>query len=74
MPVTPSQCGGCQGKGSHARHCPRNPHYSYARELADKAENLGDLIGATNPAAANACYRASGLLALQAAKGVEYVE
>lgn len=67
MPVPPSQCGGCQGKGAHARHCTRNPAYSYARELADEAENLGDLIGPSNMAAANACYRASGLLRGQAA-------
>jgi hypothetical protein len=62
-------CGGCSGIGSHRRHCINNPNYSREAELADAAENLGDNIGANNPAAANACYRAAALLRANAADG-----
>ena len=57
-----TDCGGCQGLGSHARDCTANPNYSYRRVLAERAEDLGDTIGSRDPAAANACYRAAGLL------------
>ena len=59
------ECGGCKGIGSHRRHCRKNPDYSREREWADEAENLGDQIGPNNMAAANACYRAAGLLRRQ---------
>lgn len=59
------RCGGCLGKGSHQRHCPKNPTYSRARELADRAEDIGDSIGGNDPVAANHCYAAAGLLRAQ---------
>lgn len=55
-------CGGCEGIGSHRRHCPRNPNYDRRLEWADAAEQLGDRIGPNNYAAANYCYAAAGLL------------
>ena len=71
MPVKPADCGGCQGLGNHRRHCRKNPDYTYERELADQAENLGDIIGANCCGAANACYRAAGLLNKQAEEKLE---
>lgn len=55
-------CGGCAGMGSHRKHCPRNPNYTYLGYLADLAEDMGDRIGGTDPGAANHCYAASGIL------------
>lgn len=55
-------CGGCQGLGSHLRHCRHNPEYTYVRELSDAAEALGDRIGPNHTGAANHCYAAAGLL------------
>lgn len=54
------ECGGCQGLGAHRRHCPHNPDYTPWRELADKAETLGDRIGSNDMGAANRCYAVAG--------------
>lgn len=62
MAVTTERCGGCQDIGSHRRHCRKNPNYNRYLELADRAENLGDEIGANDPGLANIAYRLSGLL------------
>lgn len=64
--MTAEDCGGCRDEGSHRRHCRQNPDYSRELELADMAENLGDMIGPNNMSAANACYRAAGLLRVDA--------
>jgi hypothetical protein len=64
--MSQEDCGGCRGEGAHRRHCRNNPDYSRAAELADMAEDLGDQIGPNNMAAANLCYRAAGLLRLDA--------
>jgi hypothetical protein len=61
-----TDCGGCQGLGSHRRHCKQNPDYSREREWADQAEDLGDMVGPNCMGAANALYRAAGLLRDQA--------
>ena len=60
-----SDCGGCEGIGSHRKHCRKNPDYSREREWADSCETLGDIIGPNNVFAANACYRAAGHLRRQ---------
>lgn len=60
-----ADCGGCNGLGNHRRDCPQNPEYTHARMLADRAESLGDQIGASNPGAANHLYAAAGLLMVQ---------
>lgn len=60
-----AMCGGCQGLGSHRRHCPRNPNYDIRLMWADRAEDIGDSIGPNNMGAANHCYTAAGLLRQQ---------
>lgn len=55
-------CGGCQGLGSHRRHCPQNPTFDRRRLWADQAEDVADKIGPNHHEAANLCYAAAGLL------------
>lgn len=57
-----TDCGGCQGLGSHRRHCPRSPTYNRWLELADQAEDLGDRIGSNDMGAANMAYGLAGRL------------
>lgn len=59
-----SECGGCQGLGSHRRHCPRNPNYDYRLKLADDAETLGDRVSGIDHALANHCWFVAGGLRL----------
>jgi hypothetical protein len=54
-----NSCGGCQGQGSHQRHCPRHPDYHPWRRLAEQAENIGDTIGGNDPGLANQAYALS---------------
>lgn len=58
------ECGGCQGLGAHWRWCPEvvGRRASHLGVLAERAEDLGDTIGANEPGAANACYRAASIL------------
>lgn len=51
-----SGCGGCQGLGSHQRHCPRHPQYTVYLPMADAAEDIGDRIGGNDPGLANHAY------------------
>jgi hypothetical protein len=55
--ATDDGCGGCRGAGAHRRYCPRHPDYHPWRRLADRAEDIGDGIGGTDPGLANAAYR-----------------
>lgn len=66
-----TECGGCRGLGNHQRHCRQNPDYTYARQLADQAERIGDQIGSNNTGAANHCYIAARLLMEQHRQIVE---
>lgn len=57
-------CGGCAGIGSHKRWC-KAEHGHAAHRLgrqSAKAEALADEVGSNHPEAANALYRAAGLL------------
>lgn len=55
-----TDCGGCQGLGSHQRYCPRNPDYHPWRRLADQAEGIGDTIGSNDTGTANQAYALAG--------------
>jgi len=55
-------CGGCRGLGAHQRHCPHHPNYHPWRQLAERAEDIGDRIGANDPAVANQAYALSGAI------------
>jgi len=61
-------CGGCEGLGSHRRWCPEvvGEAASYLGLKSEEAEHLGDLVGANCAGAANALYRAAGLLLVEA--------
>lgn len=48
-------CGGCKGQGAHSRRCRTEPGWLWVR-LADRAGELGDLIGSNDTASANAAY------------------
>lgn len=66
-----SECGGCRGLGSHRRHCPNNPDYTYFRLLADRYEDLGDRLS-NDPGRANQAYALSGLLMRLHREAIEY--
>ncbi|QNL30575.1 hypothetical protein SEA_SPEEDDEMON_1250 [Gordonia phage SpeedDemon] len=51
----PAACGGCRGLGAHSPRCWTQPGFEWKR-LADKAEALGDQIGANDHEAANTAY------------------
>lgn len=62
-------CGGCNDLGAHVKWCPaKNGRLAamYGRQ-ASRAEALADEVGGNVPEAANALYRAAGLL-LEAAR------
>jgi hypothetical protein len=58
------QCGGCEGQGAHWRWCPWvvGANASIMGQQADRAESLGDSVGANEPGAANHLYAAAALL------------
>lgn len=56
------RCGGCQGAGSHRRHCPRRPDYHPWRILAERAESIGDSLGGNDPGLANRAYFLAGAI------------
>lgn len=60
--MSAEMCGGCQGIGSHRRHCRRNPDFDHRLELADKLDSLGDDVGGYHHGAANLIYEAEGIL------------
>jgi hypothetical protein len=63
-----SDCGGCRGEGSHRRWCIQKvgiAAHVYGTE-AEKAESIGDSIGANDPGLANMAYRLSGELRAKA--------
>lgn len=55
-------CGGCRGIGAHRRHCPHHPDYHPWRILAERAESIGDSIGANEPGIANRAYALAGAI------------
>ena len=55
----PDECGGCQGLGAHSPRCRTRPGFIW-KILADKAEGLGDTIGANDYEAANTAYGLAG--------------
>jgi hypothetical protein len=57
-----SECGGCQGLGAHRRYCPQHPDYHPWRVLADRAEDIGDRIGGSDPGLANQAYFLAGAI------------
>ena len=63
-----SDCGGCEGLGSHRRWCPEVVGAAASRLglQSEKAQDLGDRVGANCYDAANALYRAAGLLLVEA--------
>jgi len=65
-----SDCGGCRGLGAHRRWCEVSVGWSAARlgTWSEQAEDLGDMVGPNCMLAANALYRAAGLLHDQAIK------
>lgn len=65
-------CGGCHGKGSHWRWCPKKVGQRAHRwgTLSQEAENLADSIGGNDPGAANHCYAAAGILRAKADEAV----
>ena len=63
-----SNCGGCEGLGSHTRWCPEvvGIAASMLGREAEAADNLADIVGGNCPAASNALYRAASLLRIEA--------
>lgn len=59
-----SDCGGCEGIGAHKRWCEAEHGWAAHRlgRQAAKAEALADEVGSNHYDAANALYRAAGLL------------
>lgn len=55
-------CGGCEGLGAHSRLCPEHPQYHPYLRYERMAEDIGDGIGGTDPALANAAYALAGRL------------
>lgn len=68
LSVEASSCGGCRGLGSHRRWCSAVVGGAANRmgHQAEQAENLADQVGSNHPGAANALYRAAGLLRTEA--------
>jgi hypothetical protein len=66
-----NDCGGCRGEGSHKRWCLKKVGYRASRigTVGEDLEDIGDLIGASNPLLANRCYGMARELLIQA--GVE---
>jgi len=62
--MTRPYCGGCHGQGSHWRWCPevKGTLAAMLGENSERAEYIGDTVGANYPEAANAAYRLSGIL------------
>lgn len=58
-------CGGCKGQGAHSRRCRTQPGWLWIR-LADQAEELGDLIGSNDHAAANMAYGIQSMMLARA--------
>jgi hypothetical protein len=61
MTMKEPDCGGCKGQGAHSRRCRTQPGWLFIR-LADQAEELADLIGSNDHAAANMAYAIQGRL------------
>lgn len=61
-------CGGCNDLGAHTRWCPAIHGRRAARyaSQAARAEAIADEVGVSCPHAANALYRAAGLLNAEA--------
>lgn len=57
-------CGGCNGQGAHWKWCPavKGELASMLGQCADRAEDIGDQVGANYMEGSNAAYRLSGLL------------
>lgn len=62
--VVDRSCGGCEGKGAHRRWCPAvvTPRAALLGPLGERAESLGDTVGANEPDATNHLYAAASLL------------
>lgn len=70
-------CGGCSGEGRHRRWCPNvvGPKAMILGESAERAEELGDRIGANDVRGANSAYALAGYLRDQArTHGALYME
>lgn len=52
------KCGGCRDLGAHARWCPEVVGHKASKlgQASEQADALGDFIGSTDPALANAAY------------------
>lgn len=59
-----TDCGGCQGLGSHKRWCPEVTGHraSIVGLAAEQCEALGDRVGSNDPGAANILYATAGKL------------
>lgn len=60
-----NECGGCAGLGKHSPRCITQPGWQWLR-MQDRAEELGDMIGANDPALANRAYGLAADLAQRA--------
>ena len=63
-----NDCGGCAGLGSHKRWCPEvvGRAASYLGLMSERADGLGDTVGANCCEATNHLYKAAALLRLEA--------
>lgn len=55
-----TECGGCNGLGSHRRLCVHHPDYHPWLRLALMAEDIGDTIGSNDAGTANQAYALAG--------------
>lgn len=55
-------CGGCLGIGAHRKYCPHHPNWHPWRQLADRAEDIGDRIGSNDTEIANTAYYLSSMI------------
>ena len=59
-----TDCGGCDGLGSHRRWCPYavGETAAYFGQLSERADSLGDAIGPNDMGAANMAWQVAAIL------------